>query len=177
VQSINGENPAEMRAKAILVLVSVYGLRRSEVFRLLVSDFDWKNMVFTVRRAKRGRVQQFPIGADLSDALLQYIRYARPQCSIPNLFVTLGIPYKPMNPSSVSLIVNLRMKRQQIRSPKMGPHSLRHACATRLLEKGQSLEEIADFLGHRGSRSVGIYAKVDMKTLHQVSELDPCGGL
>jgi len=166
-----------MRAKAILLLVSIYGLRRSEVIRLLVSDFDWKNMVFTVRRAKRGRVQQFPIGTDLSDALLQYIRYARPLCSIPTLFVTLGIPYKPMNPSSVSFIVNLRMKRWRICSAKKGPHSLRHACATRLLEKGATPQEIADFLGHRNSKSVGIYAKVDTKALRQVSELDPCGGL
>ena len=42
---------------------------------------------------------------------------------------------------------------------------------------GGSLDEIADFLGHRNSRSVGIYAKLDLKSLRQVSELDLCGRL
>jgi integrase/recombinase XerD len=166
-----------VRAKAILTLLSIYGLRRSEVIRLLLSDFDWTNQVFSVRRAKRGRVQQFPIGHDIKDALLQYIRYARPECSCQNLFVTLRPPYTPMNPSSVSLIVSRRMKRWGISSRKKGPHSLRHACATRLLQQGSSLQEIADFLGHRDSKSIGIYAKFDLKALCQVSMLDPCGDL
>ena len=177
VRSTNGESQAERRAKAILLLVSSYGLRNCEVIRLMLSDFDWDKMVFTVLRAKRGRIQQFPIGTELSDALLQYIRHARPQCSVPNVFVNRHIPYKPMVYNTVSRIVNLRMNRLQISSPKKGPYSLRHACATRLLEKGASLQEIADFLGHRDSRSVGIYAKFDAKALAQVSDLDLCGRL
>lgn len=82
-----------------------------------------------------------------------------------------------MNPTSVSLIVNRRMKRWRVNATKKGPHSLRHASATRLLQEGVSLQEIADFLGHRDSKSVGIYAKFDMKALCEVSTLDPCGEL
>ena len=175
--STTGPNLAEVRAKAILVLLSIYGLRRSEIVRLMLCDFDWTNQVFTVRRAKRGRVQQFPIGPYAKDALLQYTRYARPECSCQHLFVTLRPPFAPMNPTSISMIVSRRMKRWRICATKKGPHSLRHACATRLLQQGASLQEIADFLGHRDSKSVGIYAKFDLKALCQVSELDPCGGL
>jgi site-specific recombinase XerD len=50
-----------------------------------------------------------------------------------------------------------------------GPHALRHACATRLLQKGSSLKEIADFLGHRNTKSVGIYAKCDIAALRKVA--------
>ncbi len=175
--STNGPNLAEVRAKAILVLLSIYGLRRIEVVRLMLRDFDWKNLVFTVQRAKRGRVQQFPIGPDVKDAVLQYTRFARPESSCQHLFVTLRPPYAPMNPASVSLIVNRRMKRWGINATKNGPHSLRHASATRLLQEGASLQEIADFLGHRDSKSVGIYAKFDIKSLCEVSTLDPCGEL
>lgn len=177
LSSTNGPSLAEVRAKAILVLLSIYGMRRSEVVRLLLRDFDWTNHVFTVRRAKRGRIQQFPIGPDVKDALLQYIRYARPECSCQHLFVTLRPPYAPMNPTSISMIVNQRMKRSRIYATKRGPHSLRHACATRLLQQGASLQEIADFLGHRDSKSVGIYAKFDMKALSEVCTFDPCGEL
>jgi integrase/recombinase XerD len=175
--STNGPNLAEVRAKAILVLVSIYGLRRSEIVRLMLCDFDWTNQVFTVRRAKHGRVQQFPIGPDAKEALLHYTLYARPQCSCQNLFVTLRSPHAPMNPTSVSIVVSRRMKRWRIRTTKNGPHSLRHACATRLLQQGASLQEIADFLGHRNSKCVGVYAKFDMHALCEVSILDHCGEL
>lgn len=175
LDNTSGPNPSEVRAKAILILLAIYALRRSEVVCLLLSDLDWPNRVFTVRRAKRGRMQQFPIGAELSKALSQYIKSVRPQCSCEHLFVTLRPPHTPINPTTVSAIVNKRMKRWRIASPKRGAHSLRHACATRLLQKGRSLGEIADFLGHRNSTSVGIYAKFDLKTLRQVSALDLCG--
>jgi len=172
--STNGPTLAAVRAKAILVLASIYGLRRIEVVRLKLCDFDWTNLVFTVLRAKRGRIQQFPIGPEAKDALLHYTRYARPECSCQNFFVTLRPPYAPMNPTTVSVIVRRRMTQLGVCARKPGPHALRHACATRLLQKGASLQEIADFLGHRGTKSVGVYAKFEPKALREVSALDLC---
>jgi len=40
-----------------------------------------------------------------------------------------------------------------------------------------SLEEIADFLGHKDCLSVGIYAKHDFKALSKVAKIDLCGAL
>ena len=57
-----------------------------------------------------------------------------------------------------------------------GPHALRHANATHLLEQGLSLKEIADHLGHRHPDTTRIYAKVDLAQLRQVADLD-LGGL
>jgi site-specific recombinase XerD len=42
------------------------------------------------------------------------------------------------------------------------PHSLRHACATRLINQGFSLKEIGDHLGQRNLEATRIYAKVDL---------------
>jgi hypothetical protein len=53
--------------------------------------------------------------------------------------------------------------------PHYGPHSLRHACATHLLDEGFTLKEIGDHLGHRSPRSTQIYAKVERKKLQQVA--------
>jgi integrase/recombinase XerD len=52
---------ADLRASAILFLCAIYGLRSSEIVNLTLNDFDWVNETFVVRRAKRGRVQQYPI--------------------------------------------------------------------------------------------------------------------
>jgi integrase/recombinase XerD len=167
-------NPVELRARPMLLLFSVYGLRRSEVGRLLLSDFDWRTRTFTVHRSKLGGVQQFPMHRELAQAILRYIREARPQCVSRNLFVSFHPPYRPMHPVWLTKMVTLRMKRLGICFDQMGPHSLRRACATELLRQGSSLREIADFLGHRDCQSVGIYAKFDLQSLRGVADLDLC---
>jgi site-specific recombinase XerD len=38
-----------------------------------------------------------------------------------------------------------------------------------LLQKGASLKQIADFLGHRSVRSVDVYARLDIRSLRKVA--------
>ncbi len=173
----NGKTPVELRAKAILLLLCLYGLRRGEIIRLQLSDFDWRNNIFTVRRSKRGGLQQFPLRREVSAAILRYIKNARPKCSCKHLFVSFHPPFGSINPTSINEIVTSRFKKLRIKARRNGPHSLRHACATELLRRGIPLAEIADFLGHRTCRSVGIYAKFDMQSLRSVSNLDLTGAL
>jgi integrase len=161
--------PADIRASAILSLCAIYGLRASEIVRLMLSDFDWINETFTVRRAKRGRVQQFPIQFEVGEAILRYLQRARPLCNCRNLFVTLNPPFRPVRSSTLWDIVAPRMKSLGIQSENFGAHSLRHSCATELLRKGSSLKEIADLLGHRTLDSVSIYAKYDIESLKNVA--------
>jgi len=52
------------------------------------------------------------------------------------------------------------------------PHSLRHACATRLINQGLSLKEIGDHLGQRDIEATRIYAKVDLVRLREVADFD-----
>jgi integrase/recombinase XerD len=164
-----GVSPAELRTRAVIVFCAIYGLRRSEVVNLCLSDIDWYQETFTIRRSKKGRVQQFPIQDELGEALIEYLKDARPVCSCRNVFVTIQTPYRPMRPDTVSEIINRRMKELNIVSQNKGAHSLRHACATQLLKNGSTLREIADFLGHRGINSVSIYAKYDPRSLRNVA--------
>ena len=69
-------------------------------------------------------------------------------------------------------IVARRMRSLDIKLDHYGPHSLRHACATRLLQKDFSLKEIGDHLGHKNPETTRIYAKVDLNGLRQVGNFD-----
>jgi integrase/recombinase XerD len=60
---------------------------------------------------------------------------------------------------------------------RYGPHALRHACATHLLEQGLSLKEIGDHLGHRNPDTTRIYTKVDLRGLRQVADVELGGVL
>jgi site-specific recombinase XerD len=171
LQSIKGNGRSDLRAKAAIPLLSVYALRGGELGALLLEDIDWVKKTLTVRRFKRGKIQIYPLLPEIARALRKYVTKARPNCSCPQLFVTIRPPYRKLNRHSVYHITHSRLERLGYRSGPRGPHSLRHASATRLLEKGASLKQIGDFLGHRDHRSVLNYAKFDPKTLRKVAEI------
>jgi site-specific recombinase XerD len=176
LKSVRGDSAAAVRARAILSLLAIYGLRSGEISRLLLSDFDWRLETFTVNHSKRGGAQQYPLQREVGEAILAYIRKARPRSSCPNLFLTLKPPYRGIGHSSLWRITSTRMQAVGIQCRRRGPHCLRHACATHLLERGASLKEIGDLLGHRDYRSTSIYAKVHLQQLRRVADFD-LGGL
>jgi site-specific recombinase XerD len=176
LRSAKGSSQAALRTRAILMLFAVYGLRSGEVSRLLLSDFDWRQEVFVVNHSKKGGSQRYPLQREVGDAILHYLREARPRCACRHLFITLHPPYRPVGTSALWWVTSSRIKAAGLRFRHTGPHSLRHACATRLLQEGASFKEIGDVLGHRGLGSVGIYAKVDLNALRLVANLN-LGGL
>lgn len=171
----NGNNPEHLRAKALLLLFVVYGLRSREVINLRLDDFDWRGEIFTVRRAKGGGIQRFPIQHEVGEAILKYLRFARPRVNDRHLFLGERRPWGPLLHSAVWRTVSRRMRTLGIELDHMGAHALRHACATRLLQKGTSLNDIADFLGHRDTKSVSIYAKHNSRMLRKVADFRLAG--
>lgn len=171
----NGASSGDLRAKAILLLLAIYGLRSSEVTHLRLSDFDWRNETFTVRRAKRGGVQQYPIQYEVGDAIIRYLQKGRPPSGSRHVFLSAYRPHGPIGLAPMWQLVRKRMVAAGLVAGYRGPHSLRHACATRLLRRGASLQEIADFLGHHNLKSVGIYAKFDTRSLRKVAAFSLAG--
>jgi len=169
IDLIGSNKDCDLRAKAMFLLFAIYGFRSAEVRALTLDDIDWRRETITVRRAKRGKTQQFPLQGEVGDAIIHYLQRSRPKCSCRSLFVTLNPPYRQVSGHSMSAIVCPRLKKAGIAADHFGPHMLRHACATELLRSGSSLKEIADFLGHSDLRSVSIYAKCDPRSLKRVA--------
>ena len=167
--------PLELRAVAITALCSIYGLRGKEVRFLELEDFNWINETFGVKRAKSHRYQEFPIQFEVGEIILRYLKEARPGCQFRQLFVTLKPPYRPLHQTTLGRIVKRRMINHGIKSEYFGTHALRHSCATELMHRGASLTEIADFLGHKGIRSVCVYAKFDSRLLKKVAAFSLSG--
>ncbi len=90
LEDVKGNSGAVLRARAVLLLLTVYGLRSGEISRLLLSDFDWRQETFTVNHSKRGGAQKYPLQREVGEAILEYVRKARPRTSCRNLFLTLA---------------------------------------------------------------------------------------
>jgi len=177
IASIENIKPADLRAKAMILLFSIYGLRSAEVRGLMLEDIDWRRGTITVRRAKRGKTQQFPLQIEVGEAIALYLEKGRPKCRCRSLFVTLHPLHRPVSGQSMSSIVDARTMKLGMAGRPFGPHMLRRACATQLLRTGSSLMEIADFLGHSNLRSVSSYARYDQASLTNVAKFSLRGVL
>lgn len=166
---LNTQRVSHIRDRAIILLLAVYGLRIGEVCALTLDDLDWVNEKIRVRRLKNRRIQEFPLTAEMGNAILKYLKNVRPPCRSRCLFLALRKPYRSMTARGASSVIGGRTRALGCRLPHYGPHSLRHACATHLLDEGFSLKEIGDHLGHRSARSTQIYAKVDHRKLAEVA--------
>lgn len=170
IADLNTDRASHIRDRAIILLLAVYGLRIGEICGLTLDDLDWTKEKIRIRRLKNRRIQEFPLTAEVGNAILHYLQNVRPRDSSQRfLFVTLRKPYRPMIVGSISSSIALHVRALGCSLPHYGPHTLRHACATHLLDEGFSLKEIGDHLGHRSPRSTQIYAKVERKKLAQVS--------
>ncbi len=143
---------------------------------MCLEDVDWTRNILRVQRNKTGRVQEYPLTAMMAQALERYLKKARPGGFSPHVFLSLRSPYRALSGNGVYLLTRSLLDRLAISSNKRGPHSLRHACASYLLNSGLSLKGVGDHLGHRCPSATQIYAKVDLTGLRAVATFD-LGGL
>jgi Phage integrase family len=86
-------------------------------------------------------------------------------CKVSGFLPKRNIAYGSIGPLSRGAIWFAVSRRLRERAPMLrhfGPHSLRHACATRLINQGLSLKEVGDHLGQRDPDATRIYAKVNL---------------
>ncbi len=121
---------------------------------------------------KRGGAQKCPLQLEVGDAVLAYIRKARPRSCCPNLFIKLKPPYRAIGGSALWKITSRSMREAGIQCRRLVLHCLRPACAPHLLEQGAFMKEIGDLLGHRDPRSTSVYAKVHLQRLRRVADFD-----
>ena len=167
-----GSRPADVRDRAILMVLIAYGLRAGEVAGLRLGDVDWEEETLRVRRPKPGRTHHYPLSRGVGQAILRYLRELRPPRSERTLFLTPSAPFRPLSGSAMSHVVRSRPDRIGVTGKRRGPHALRHGAAQHLLDHGLSMKEVGDYLGHRSVSATSAYAKVQLVALREVADID-----
>lgn len=170
LDSCIADNPMGYRDKAILLLLARLGLRGDDIVRLKIDDINWSEG--SIQLSGKGRMQTLlPLSQDTGDAILAYLEHGRPDIEDNHLFIRYMPPYRPLTSgSSVSTIVSRYIRKAKIKTTYYGAHVFRHSAATRMLDQGLSLEQIAMILRHRSVETTLIYAKVDLKLLKQIAQ-------
>lgn len=173
LKSCDRRTASGRRDFAILMLLSRLGLRAREVAGLQLNDIDWRQGELVVR-GKGHREDRLPLPRDVGEALVTWLERGRPRCACRSVFVRACVPFREISASGVSAIVRRACGRIGL-SP-VGAHCLRHTTATRILQAGGSLAEVAQVLRHRSQQTTAHYAKVDRLALVAVVRSWPGGG-
>jgi integrase/recombinase XerD len=164
-------SPLGRRDYAILMLLSTYGLRGGELMGLRLSDIDWRHERLRIRHAKTGTQSELPLLRGPADALLDYLKYARPTSTAREVFLRALAPYRPIcSAAALSGVVGRRFAAVGVSlTGKRGAHVLRHSRAVSLLRGGVPIKVMGDVLGHRSERSTAVYLKLATEDLRAVA--------
>jgi site-specific recombinase XerD len=163
--------PCALRDRAIVLCLSTLGLRPGEVAALYLEDIDWRRGTIHLRTRKTRRGAVLPLPRDAGRSIVDYLRRERPKTGERRVFVQhLGRRRgAPISSAVVSAAVVRALRRAGIEAPLAGAYVLRHTVASRMVRRGTSLKEVADFLGHSCLDTTTIYAKLDVPALCEVA--------
>jgi site-specific recombinase XerD len=174
--AIDRGNPCGKRDYAIVLLITRLGLRGVDVKQLRFADLDWPGNRLSIVQAKTGHRVQLPLLKDVGWAIIDYIQHGRPRSDCPQVFLRHTAPIGPFSDQDhLHQILAKHARAAHVplsEQRRHGMHSLRHTLATRLLEDGTPVEQIADILGHQQVASTGVYLKSSLRLLAQCA-LDP----
>jgi site-specific recombinase XerD len=166
--------------RTLLMTLYSTAARRAELCRLKVQDIDSQRMMIRINQGKGGRDREVPLSPKLLETLRVYFRWMRPTTFLfPGTVKGLRSDV-PISPNVVWLACRQAAHRAGITKP-LSPHSLRHSCASHLLEAGADLRTIQVLLGHSRLEHTLIYLHLSPKHLQaipnpldalQVSSLD-----
>lgn len=152
-----------IRDKAILELLYSSGLRASELCDVKLLDIGRRCV--TVRCGKRDKTRTVPLSREAEKWIKLYVVNREHDSNW--LFLTrLG---RQMSRQLVFNLVDRYSK--SVGVPQVSPHTLRHSCATHLLNRGADLRFIQEMLGHSSIMSTQRYTHLSSYNMNQKFDL------
>ncbi len=153
--SFDGDEPLQLRNRALVELVYSAGLRSHEAVGLDLRDVDFDTETVHVH-GKGGKDRVVPLGEEAAYRVARYLRDGRPKLAVG---------------AENALFLSARGRRldtSTLRRLVPHPHRLRHAFATHLIDGGADLRVIQELLGHSSLSTTQVYSHVDGRRLRRV---------
>lgn len=144
-------------------------MRVSDIARLKFENINWDRGIIEFTQFKTGKPITLPLLPEIGNAIIDYLKYARPVCDQQCCFVQHIYPFKTITSDDVASRIALHIRRSGIslEGRRKGAHALRHSFATHLLGNKTPLPVISEVLGHSQTTSTMFYLRVDQTQLRQ----------
>lgn len=157
------------------------GLRRQELARLKIRDFDSnfdpQNKIGLLTVHGKGRKQRALFVVDkLYDKLVAYLKlpvsatHVKAKCNIKNRPIFPGREGAILTGDHILKIVRQAAEKAGIKQ-RITPHVLRHSFATEMYQQEVPLDEIEDIMGHETSAETALYIHVPEQMKKQALKL------
>jgi site-specific recombinase XerD len=170
--SIDRNTSAGKRNFAMILIIARIGLRSCDVCNLSFKNINRGKGTIEIIQLKTGENLVLPLLPEIDNALDDYIKNARPKHDSEKIFLQIPHPYTgPLQPRNLcSVVFHLFDKASiDIKNRWRGPRALRASLATALLDEGNDYATIQQALGHKNTRSIKSYVKVDIEHLRPYS--------
>ncbi|MEH6953007.1 tyrosine-type recombinase/integrase (plasmid) [Nitrobacter sp. NHB1] len=156
------------RGYAIVRCLADLGLRSSEVAKLTLDDIDWQAGTVTIAAGKARRADVLPLPTATGAAIVDYLMHERPKTMCRAVFVRHVAPLgEPVGRRVVQKALHAAYRR--LGWDRTRVHILRHTLASRLINAGTPMKQIADVLRHRSIVTSATYTRVDASRLSTVA--------
>ena len=163
--NISESTTAAIRDKAIIELMYSSALRLTELTQLNIDSVD--NISKYVKVTGKGKKERIlPLGSQAISALIAWLTKRIDFNPTSNALFINKFGGRLSN-RSIQTRINFWVKKQGLNC-KISPHTLRHSCATHLLEASGDLRAVQEFLGHEDISTTQIYTNMDFEHLNKV---------
>ena len=153
----------ERRDKAMIEILYATGMRISELVNLKLTDIDFNRSVLKVF-GKGSKERLVPYGEKAAEALRIYLEDRK---KLDSKDVFLSNRGTRITRGAFWQRIKIYIKRENLKS-SISPHTLRHAFATHLLNRGADLRSVQILLGHSDLSTTQIYTHIAKKRLGEI---------
>ena len=156
------------RDKAVLMLAIDCGLRSSDICNLKLADIDWRNASINIIQKKTGNQVNVPFSKETGNAIADYILNVRGDSELPYVFLKKSYFDSPMTSSLLCCRLKKLMEKAGIEHPasdKINMHTFRRSLGTALIDSGESVEMVAQILGHKDKEATKKYISISENML------------
>jgi site-specific recombinase XerD len=161
------------RDRTMFELLYVTGMRCGEMTALTVSDIDFNANEVLIRQGKGRKDRIVPLGSVAKEFLFRWVGKMRGWfvSGEDNGFVFLNKRGGKLADSTVRYRLRFWLYRAGINRPEISPHSIRHSCATHLLENGADIRYVQELLGHESVETTVVYTRQIVDNLRKVHKM------
>lgn len=151
-----------LKHKTMLTMVYALGLRSGELINIKIEDIDGQRNQIHIQSGKGRKDRMLPFPETLKTIVRTYYKEY-----MPETYLFSGQKGQQYSSESLRKVFKMAVQKANIKK-QITLHSLRHAYATHLMDRGTDVRIIKELLGHESIKTTLIYTHVTNRTLENV---------
>jgi len=160
-----------IRDRAMLAVLIFCALRRQELLNLCVGHVNVQDESLLVQHGKGEKSRTVYLCPEVKEALREWLALRQQKSYTHDALFTTETRQRLGENSLYHVLDDVKAIAGFRGDPRIKPHSIRHAAATRLLRNGADIRSIQAWLGHSHLQTTAIYLHTDEQQCRRIAVL------